>query len=108
MTFMPPSLGSFHRESCFSEIATYAPEWLARRLVSRELTPHATSAADPVDLATLTGDVRLTRGSTQLNGDRAEVNMDTGVSRLFTTKDGQRRVRGVITPDDVSGEEGEG
>ncbi len=60
------------------------------------------------NVATLTGDVRLTRGSTQLNGDRAEVNMDTGVSRLFTTKDGQRRVRGVITPDDVSGEEGEG
>ncbi|MEM6903160.1 MAG: LptA/OstA family protein, partial [Pseudomonadota bacterium] len=36
------------------------------------------------NLATLTGDVRLTRGSTQLNGDRAEVNMETGISRLFT------------------------
>jgi lipopolysaccharide export system protein LptA len=67
------------------------------------------------NIATLTGDVRLTRGETQLNGDRAEVNMDTGVSRLFTAAgaDGKRRVRGVVTPDDLSdakpaGQEGSG
>ena len=53
------------------------------------------------NLATLTGDVRLTRGTTQLNGDRVEVNMETGISRLFTTQAGDRRVRGVITPGDV-------
>ncbi|MEO0392035.1 MAG: LptA/OstA family protein [Pseudomonadota bacterium] len=57
------------------------------------------------NLATITGDVRLTRGTTQLNGDRVEVNMDTGVSRLFTTNQGDRRVRGVITPGDVGGDE---
>jgi len=34
-------------------------------------------------VATLTGNVRLTRGDNQLNGDRAEVNMKSGVSRLL-------------------------
>jgi len=34
-------------------------------------------------VATLTGNVRLTRGDNQLNGDRAEVNMKTGVSKLL-------------------------
>jgi lipopolysaccharide export system protein LptA len=34
-------------------------------------------------VATLTGDVRLTRGDNQLNGDRAEVNMKSGVSKLL-------------------------
>jgi len=34
-------------------------------------------------VATLTGNVRLTRGDSQLNGDRAEVNMKSGVSKLL-------------------------
>ena len=34
-------------------------------------------------VATLTGNVRLTRGDNQLNGDRAEVNMKSGVSKLL-------------------------
>ena len=34
-------------------------------------------------VATLSGNVRLTRGDNQLNGDRAEVNMKSGVSRLL-------------------------
>src|SRR5690349_8313855 len=34
-------------------------------------------------VATLTGNVRLTRGDNQLNGDRAEVNMKTGISKLL-------------------------
>jgi len=34
-------------------------------------------------VATLTGNVRLTRGDNQLNGARAEVNMKSGVSRLL-------------------------
>src|SRR5262249_39691468 len=34
-------------------------------------------------VATLTGNVRLTRGDNQLNGDRAEVNMKTGISTLL-------------------------
>ncbi len=35
------------------------------------------------ELATLTGNVRLTRGENQLNGDRAEVDMKSGVSKLL-------------------------
>eukprot|EP01051_Picozoa_sp_SAG22_P001772 SAG22_NODE_73_length_22318_cov_47.105315_19_plen_118_part_00 len=43
----------------FSEIATYAPEWLARRLVSRELQPQAPAPEEVgVDLKTLTGEAR--------------------------------------------------
>jgi len=34
-------------------------------------------------VATLSGNVRLTRGDNQLNGDRAEVNMKSGVSKLL-------------------------
>ncbi len=53
-------------------------------------------------LATVTGDVRITRGETQLNGDRAEVDLNTGQSRLLTEKAGTRnpdqRVRGIFLP----------
>ncbi len=53
-------------------------------------------------LATVTGDVRITRGETQLNGDRAEVDLNTGQSRLLTDKAGTRnpnqRVRGIFLP----------
>lgn len=47
-------------------------------------------------IATLTGNVRLTRGESQINGERAEVNFRTGVSRLLAGGDG--RVRGIFTP----------
>lgn len=50
-------------------------------------------------IATLTGDVKITRGDNQLNGDSAEVNLNTGVSRLFGKENG--RVRGIFTPEDV-------
>jgi lipopolysaccharide export system protein LptA len=46
-------------------------------------------------LAQLTGGVKITRGETQLNGQRAEVNMKTGRSRLLSSGD---RVRGVFLP----------
>jgi lipopolysaccharide export system protein LptA len=46
-------------------------------------------------LATLVGNVRITRGETQLDGDQAEVNMRTGISRLLTNNS---RVRGIIVP----------
>ena len=53
-------------------------------------------------LATVTGDVRITRGETQLNGDRAEVNLNTGQSRLFTAAAGSQktgeRVRAIFKP----------
>jgi lipopolysaccharide export system protein LptA len=51
-------------------------------------------------IATLSGDVKITRGETQLNGSLAEVNFNTGISRLLssdTSKSG-KRVRGLFTP----------
>ncbi|MFC4351047.1 LptA/OstA family protein [Fodinicurvata halophila] len=59
------------------------------------------------ETATLEGNVKVTRGNNQLNGDRAEINMRTGVSRLLATE-GQG-VSGLISPDeedDTSGSSG--
>jgi lipopolysaccharide export system protein LptA len=52
------------------------------------------------ELAILTGAVKVTRGKSQLNGDRAEVNMKTGVSRLLA--DTGERVHTLITPSEAS------
>ena len=51
------------------------------------------------NIATLTGDVRLTRGPNQLNGDFAEVNLNTGLSRLLARPGGTGRVSGLLVPD---------
>lgn len=50
-------------------------------------------------LATLSGSVKITRGTNQLNGENAEVNLRTGVSRL-TGAPGEAggRVRALIVP----------
>lgn len=48
-------------------------------------------------LATLAGNVKITRGDTQLNGDRAEVNLQTGESRILSSRSGER-VRGLFLP----------
>jgi len=51
------------------------------------------------EIATLTGDVRLTRGDNHLNGQTAEVNMKTGISRLLSTGDRTGgRVKGLFIP----------
>ena len=47
-------------------------------------------------IATLTGSVKITRGTDQLNGSYAEVNLNTGVSRLFGR--GRGGVQGIFTP----------
>lgn len=54
--------------------------------------------------AALTGAVKITRGKNQLNGCRAEVNLNTGISKLFAcggsgTSGG--RVQGLIQPEQV-------
>ena len=51
-------------------------------------------------LARLGGNVRITRGQNQLNGADAEVNMNTGVSRLLAGSTG--RVSGLVIPNDPS------
>lgn len=51
-------------------------------------------------LARLGGNVRITRGQNQLNGSDAEVNLNTGVSRLLAGNSG--RVAGLVVPNDPS------
>ncbi len=48
--------------------------------------------------ATLIGNVRITRGQNQLNGEVAEVNLNTGVSRLLPGPQGSARVRALVVP----------
>lgn len=53
-------------------------------------------------IATLTGDVRLLRGSNKLSGGYAVVNMKTGVSTLYPSADraaSDGRVHGLLVPD---------
>lgn len=52
-------------------------------------------------LATLTGNVKITRDKNQLNGGYAEVNMATGISKLFPAAPGTAgtRVQGILMPD---------
>lgn len=47
-------------------------------------------------IVTVTGSVKITRGENQLNGEYAEVNLNTGVSRLFGGK--TQGVRGYFMP----------
>ena len=50
-------------------------------------------------IVTLSGNVKITRGKSQLNGSIAEVNLNTGRSRLLSRKklDGNSKVRGLFT-----------
>lgn len=50
-------------------------------------------------VAKLAGTVKITRDGNQLNGDFAEVNLKTGVSRLYSGKGG--RVKGLVKPQDI-------
>jgi lipopolysaccharide export system protein LptA len=55
-------------------------------------------------LATLTGAVKITRGESQLNGEYAEVDLESGVSRLLGAPPGQpgdARVRGLFVPESL-------
>jgi lipopolysaccharide export system protein LptA len=48
--------------------------------------------------ATLIGDVKITRGQNQLNGAIAEVNLNTGTSRILSGPQGSARVRALVVP----------
>ena len=50
------------------------------------------------DVATLDGSVKITRGENQLNGDRAEFDMRTGVSRILGQPGTGSRVHTLIFP----------
>jgi lipopolysaccharide export system protein LptA len=54
-------------------------------------------------LATLSGDVKITQGKSQINGQYAEFNLETGVSRLLAAPPGQSAagpVRGLLVPEE--------
>jgi lipopolysaccharide export system protein LptA len=54
------------------------------------------------ETAVLSGDVKITQGKNQLNGQRAEVNLRTGVSRLLAGTGGDGRVKGIFVPQEGS------
>ncbi len=56
-------------------------------------------------LATLAGDVRITRGENQLNGEFAEIDLNTGISRLLGDSTGSGRVGGLILPGAASSDQ---
>jgi len=51
-------------------------------------------------IARLAGNVRITRGQNQLDGQEAEVNMKTGIARLLRGE--TERVTGLVVPNDAS------
>ena len=52
-------------------------------------------------IARLAGNVHLTRGQNQLNGDQALINLRTGVSTL--SRNPGQRVEGLVVPNDAAG-----
>ena len=50
-------------------------------------------------IATLTGSVKITRGQNQLNGDAAEVNLRTGISRMINRPGNAGPVRALLVPE---------
>jgi len=51
-------------------------------------------------IARLAGNVRITRGENQLNGQEAEVDMKTGIARLLRGE--TERVTGLVVPNDAT------
>lgn len=60
-------------------------------------------------IAMMSDHVRITRGDNQLNGDFAEVNLNTGISRLLTRNDGNStaQVRGLFIPQQKQDKDGQ-
>ncbi len=69
------------------EVVITTPTDIARS----ERLMYSTSA----NIAVLTGQVRITRGENQINGDVAEMNLTTKVNRVLSSG---RRVRGLFVP----------
>ena len=59
-------------------------------------------------IATLRGDVKITRGDNQLNGEMAELNLNTGVSRILAQNGGKQRVKGLFRPKKPSEKDDQG
>lgn len=57
-------------------------------------------------MAALKGSVKITRGQDELDGDCAEVNTNSGVSRLYPCGVASDQVRGLLVPKQGQGENG--
>jgi lipopolysaccharide export system protein LptA len=82
-------------------------------IVTQTDVVHGREAVYDVDrnVATVLGDVRATRGGNQVNGEAAEVDFATGISRMLRTAQGQpqastapQRVRGLFVPGQQPGQ----
>ena len=85
--------GGVERIDAFGNVFLSSAESIARG----EKAVYTTSTG----IAIVTGGVKITRGTNQMNGKQAEVNMNTGVSRILSaampTGPGQR-VRALLAP----------
>lgn len=85
--------GRLQRIDAYGNVVITTPQDVARgnRAVYQEET----------GIANLIGSVKITRGKNQLNGEAAEVNLQTGVSRIVSATQGSESgpVRALIVPD---------
>lgn len=87
-----PDESRLHRLDAYGNVIITTPEEVARG--NRGIYMAETG------IATLTGSVKITRGRNQLNGEAAEVNLRTGVSRIVSAKEGTGGpVRALIVPE---------
>ena len=90
----PPGAGKVDRVEAFGNVEIRTPTDVVRG--DRGVYSAATG------LARLLGDVRITRGDNQLNGQEAIVNLRTGVARLVAAPGA--RVQGLILPNQQQGD----
>lgn len=95
------TLTGFFRENEEGKVVLYQVEAAGNVRIERgEQVARAAKAVYNLDneLATLTGGVKITQGQNQLNGDSAEFNLRTGVSRLMGSGTSDGRVQTLIVP----------
>ncbi|MDD9876421.1 MAG: hypothetical protein OXR84_03150 [Magnetovibrio sp.] len=94
---------SIHRVEAFDNV----------KVVTQKDTAHSERGVYNVNsgIATLIGSVRILRDRNVLNGCSAEVNLNTGISRLHSCQaplgGGKTRVRGVIMPQKLKSKDGD-
>lgn len=95
------TLTGFFRENEEGEVVLYQVEAAGDVRIERgDQVARAAKAVYNLDaeVATLTGGVKITQGQNQLNGDSAEFNLRTGVSRLLGSGTSDGRVQTLIVP----------
>lgn len=95
------TLTGFFRENSEGKVVLYQVEAAGDVRIERgDQVARAAKAVYNLDaeVATLTGGVRITQGQNQLNGDTAEFNLRTGVSRLLGSGTSDGRVQTLIVP----------